>query len=370
MARNKSIRFMNNQLAHTGNTVFSSSTGTFPSSNVFNTSRSRVWTPSGHFLIDDTNNQFNANGFSASVANGNYATPAALVVALNTALDTITSGWAFAYSDVTKLFSITAPSIVVIDLSITTNSIWDTIGFGSAIYSSGVSYTAPAPRIHTSEYLSIDLGIAQHVSFVGLIGPLDELFSLSEQAVVTISASNLPDLTTPAFSVMATITTGGVLEFIDTDNEEDTTYRYWKIDIQDRENIDGTDSLKFGFCYLGNAKTFTTTNVAKGFSKNITDPSKKSTSEGGQLFFQTKPKYYQFKSMSIELMDQVERLEVEQLFYDMGISEPMFISIDPTQSISLTADEYTKYCIFDSAPDFKHVFLDYYSLSLSLREVL
>jgi len=370
MARNKNIRFMNNQLISTGNVTFSSEEAAFPFSNVLNASRSRVWTPSGHFLIDDTNNQFNADGFTATVANGNYATPAALVVAMNTALDTITTGWAFSYSDTTKLFKLTADSIVDIDLSLTTNAIWDTIGFGSSIYSSGISYEAPAPRIHTSEYLNIDLGIAQHVSFVGLIGPLDEVFSLSGQAVVTISASNLPDLTSPAFSVQATVTTGGVLEFIDGTDEDATTYRYWKIDINDRENIDGSDSLKFGFCYLGNAKTFTTTNVAKGFGKTINDPTKKQTSEGGQLFFQTKPKYYTFKSMSVELMEQAERLEMEQLFYNLGVSEPMFMSIDPTECISVTTDEYTKYCVFERAPEFKHVFLDYYSVSLDMREVL
>ena len=74
--------------------------------------------------------------------------------------------------------------------------------------------------------------------------------------------------------------------------------------------------------------------------------------------------------MSIELMEHGENVEMQQMFNDLGKTTPFFFSLDPTQCISSTGDENTKYVRFNAEPTLTHVFTNYYNLSMSLKEVL
>jgi len=375
MARNKSIRFMDNQFARTGNTTFSSEQGTFPFSNALNDRRSKYWSPNNTFIIDDTNNKIyiNSGAIIATVTNGTY-TGTTLAAEIQTQLNSVSVNWTCTYSTSTWRFTLDNPSTLGIAFQLTTNAIWDTLGFSASVEIAVGAAFDPAisdfPVIHSEEFIKVDNGVPLEVTFVGLIGPLDEVFTISKNATVTIEANNIDDFTSPPFTTTATVTDGGILEFIDTDGG-DTTYRYWKLKIQDRSNatIGGT-GFKFGYFYLGDAKTFTTTNVAKGFGKKLNDPSKTLTSENGQEFFQLKTKFHTYDSMSIELMEHGENIEMQEMFNRLGIATPFFFSLDPTQCISSTADENTKYVRFDREPALKQQHLNYYSLSMSLKEVL
>jgi len=370
MARNKNIRFMNNQFATSANTTFSSEQATFPFSNLLNDRRSKVWSPNGAFIVDNTNNKIYVDAVEGTLTNGTY-TGVTLASELETQLNVISSGWTVAYNSTTYRFELTNAAAHTINFTTTTNAVWDDIGFltVSDLATPG-TITSDDPRIHTEEFIKIDLGVQIEPTFVGLVNPIDDLFSISEQGLVTIQANNVDEFDSPALSVVATKTKDGILEHIDSDTE-DRAYRYWKIKIVDRTNTSiGPQGFKFGYFYIGDHKTFTSTNVTRGFDKEIEDPSRRFVSESGQEFFQEKIKYHTYKSMSVEVMRGVEREEMEQLFYDFGITQPLFIAIDPLNRISLSNDEHTKLMRFASKPSFKHVFLDYYNVSLALKEVI
>ena len=370
MARNKNIRFMNNQFASIVNTTFSSEQATFPSSNVLNDRRSKLWSPNGSFIIDDGNKRIYIDGSPGTITKGTY-TGSTLAAELETQFNAISSGWTVAYNSTNCRFELTNAGSRTLNFTTTTDAVWDDIGFltNSNVSTPG-TVSSDEPRVHTEEFIKVDLGVALEPTFVGLVGPIDEAFSLSNEATVTIQANNVDEFDSPQLSIVATKTAGGILEFIDSDTE-DRIFRFWKIKIEDRKNTQSsTDGFKFGYFYLGDYKTFTTTNVTRGFSKEIQDPSIRFTSESGQDFFQEKIKYYTYNSASIEVMKGQEREEMEQMFYDFGITQSFFVAIDPLNGISLSNDENTKLVRFETKPTFTHVFLDYYNFAFSLKEVI
>ena len=63
MTRNANVRFMDNNYAEliSASITYSSQLAAFPFSNAVNKFRSLVWKPSGHFLIDSTNQELYIN---------------------------------------------------------------------------------------------------------------------------------------------------------------------------------------------------------------------------------------------------------------------------------------------------------------------
>jgi hypothetical protein len=136
----------------------------------------------------------------------------------------------------------------------------------------------------------------------------------------------------------------------------------------DRQNYRGPEGLEFAFIYLGDHTTITNTNWATGFSKELTDPSNVLQSESGALFFEKRPRYLTLNNCSIQLINAQEREDIEQLFYDIGTREPMFVSIDPDVSVSLALEELTRFMVMTQPPTLDHVLRDYYNISFQMRE--
>ena len=122
--------------------------------------------------------------------------------------------------------------------------------------------------------------------------------------------------------------------------------------------------------YVGGFVQLDDTNIARGFTKAIQDPSNASTSESGHRYFDTRQKYWTFSQCAIQNMPDSERLVLEQFFFDVGISEPFFISIDPELNISSDISDYTKYVHFARPPVFNHLFTTYYNVNFELREAV
>jgi len=363
------VRFMNNNYISRVFT-YSSQQAAFPAANVYNTSRSRVWKPSGNFEVTASNKNIYINDTTdktVALTVGSY-TPATLASHIQTALNVASTSWICTY-DSSSTFKFTIErSAGTADLrkSQTTNSAWDMLGFSGNTDLSGSPFVADEQRNHTSEWVQCDLGVPQQATFVGLISGIDEIFTLSETATVKIKANNIDFWTSPPVDITIDVEDAGCLKFIDVINT--ASYRYWRVEFVDRLNYRGPEGIKIAYVYVGDHVTMTNTNIARGFSKQLIDPSNVLESENGALFFETRPRYLSISSAQIQLLNGAELREIEQTFYDLGVREPFFISIDPSMAVSDSLGELTRFMVMTAAPTFDHIIRDYYNIQFEMRE--
>lgn len=371
--RNHRIRFMQNNFAKLTNAQieYSSELPSFPFTNSTNPFRSRVWKTSGFFeIVLDSNDKLYINDGSDKTITltGSFTTPALFASYLQTQLNAASSGWTVSYSSTTFSFQISRTSSATLRLSQTTNAVWDTIGFTTTTDLVGTSFDADQQRNHTEERVTFDLGYNATINFFAMIGPLDELFSISADATITLMASNLNLWDNPPLSVNISVTSKGAMRFLD--DLGDTGYRFWRVRVVDRLAIAGPTAMSIGVLYLGDYLTLSNRNISVGFGTDTIDPSTITESESGALHFDTRTKYTKFSSASIGLLDRDDKDNLKQMFDVLGKTTPFFVSIDPTLCISNGLDEFTKYVIFGSEPSFNHVIRDIFSMTLEFREVV
>ena len=365
----KKIRFMANNFLESTFTYSSQKTG-FPASNATNTSRSKVWRPAGNFEITSSNNSIYINDGSnktVTLTSGSY-TYSSLATHVQTQLNASSSSWTCTYSTTTNKFTIARSSGTrIMRFSQTTSAAWDTLGYTQTADTTGSpsSFIADEARIHTSEWLKCDMGVAQEATFAALIGPIDSVFTLSSAATVKVQASNLDSWAAPPVDVTVPVGSAAMKML---DDDIGTAYRYWRIVIIDRLNPLGPEGLEIGYAYLGDHKTVTLSNIATGFSKSLVDASVPLQSESGALFFESRPRYLSISGAEIQLLNGTEYDELEQLFYDLGISTPFIVSIDPGTEVSRNLTDLTRLVVMSSPPQIQHIIRDYYTIQFEMRE--
>lgn len=372
--RNHRVRFMdNNYHEDTSITITKSSElSGFPLSNSKDTARFRQHKFAGNFTIDATNNRIyideGGGQIPGTLVSGNY-TPATLAAEIQTRLNAIgANAWTCTYNTSTYSFEITASPSSTLLLSNQTNAVWDTIGFITTTDKTGTSFSADEQRNHTSEWIQWDLGVAQPVNFFAMIGKLSETFTISSQATITLEGNNINDFSAAPLSRTLTRSDLGVYEFLD--DLTDTTYRYWRLTIVDKFNLLGPEGIAISHLYLGDYTTLSKYNVATGFNKAYVDPSQVAVSESGAEYFNERQKYLEFSNLNIQYTQASDRRELEQLFYDKGISTAFYICFDPTLKCSEGLEELTKFVRFREQPTFSHVLADTYALSFNIKEIV
>lgn len=375
------IRFMDNNYndAEATNVIAtkSSESASFPASNARDPKRSRVWKPAGHFEITSANNKiyiFDGADKTATLTLGHYTTGALLATEVATQLNAVSSNWSCVYnaSPIAGTFKFrinrTTGASRVLRFSQTTTAAWDTLGFTQSLDSPAFPWVADEPRNHTDEWYQIDTVNPMEVTFVAAIGPIDEDFSVSSSATIQVQANNIDLWSSPPLSVTLDRSDRGAFKFLDHLAEADRIYRYWRFRFIDRTNPIGPSSFKIGNLYFGDYLTLATTNVSRGFSKRSVDPSNRGFSESGVTYTNRRPKYREFSSLDIQNIPGDEHRSIEQLFFDLGVGENFYVSLDPTLGVSSSLDELTFYALFDNAPTFSHLFKDYYRIGFELRE--
>lgn len=365
----KSLRFMANNFLESTMT-YSSQVTAFPATNSINTSRSRVWKFGGNFEIISSNKKIYINDGSdktITLTEGSY-TYSTLASHIQTQLNASSSNWTCTYNNsATFKFTINRSSgTAVLRLSVTTDASWDTLGYTGTSDRSTPAFVADEQRNHTSEWIKCDLGVPQLATFVGIISGIDEIFSLSEEASVKIQANNIDYWVSPPVDV--TVDIGDISAMKILDDDVVSNYRYYRVQIIDRRNYLGPEGMRIAYIYVGDHTTITTSNMARGFSKELTDPSNVLQSESGALFFETKPRYLTISGAQVQLLSGDERRELEQLFYDLGVRTPFFVSIDPGEEVTGTLEELTRFVVMTRSPTLEHIIRDYYNISFEMRE--
>ena len=369
---NHRIRFYNEN--YVSQASYSSELASFPGDNIKNTQRSKVWVPSGHFEITTSNQALYIDDGSPKTVNittGDYTTPAALATQIQADLNAASSNWTVSYSTTLYKFTISNSSSVTLRYSQTSNAIWDTLGFTGSSDTTAVTFEADAQRNHTEEYILIDIGYQETMEFFALTWPLGSVAPFTNNSTVTLQANNTNNWTSPPLEeTLSPLDNGFFKALEDSTGVKTYNYRYWRVKIEDKTNPGGPEALKIGHVYLGTYITLTNRNTRRGFTKSIVDPSRRSESESGVLYFDSKVKYRRFEGVLLEFLDAADRLALEQFFHDVGTSVPFYVSLDPTECISEDLDELTLYCVLEDMPRLTQIKLDIYSLGLSMREVL
>lgn len=371
----KNVSFCNYNYADSDATItVSSEHATYAAANASNVIRTKIWQPTGNFEITTSNNviryDYGGGIEDVNVATGTY-TAAELATAVQTALNSplASSGWTCTYSTTTLKFTIAIAGGDTLYFNFTTNTIWDTLGYTSGVETFTDSFVADEQRIHTSEWYKVDNGAAKQVNAVCVICPQTEIFGISTLGSVRFQGNNLDAWDAPSLDVELTVGERGIFKFFDED-VTDTEYRYHRIKFIDPQNPDGSEDLRVGFIYIGDIEHIDSSNVGQGFSKAQEDPSTVLESENGQRYYDTRPKYDTFSAMSLTNVTATDRVKIEQVFNDFGIHTPLFISFDPGQLVETDPSVYTRYFYFDGKPNFTHLFLTYYAVSMSFRECL
>lgn len=356
-----------------GSITASSALVSFPARNLSNSARSKLWKPAGNFEITTSNNKIYIDDGSpktVTITSGNF-TPAALATQITTDLNAASSGWTVTYDLTTEFkFTIVNSGSVTLRFSVTTDALWDDIGYTLTVDTVGTSFKAQEQRNHTDEWYQLDAGAAVAQSAFMVVGLIDEVFNLSTNAVIKLQASNVDIWTAPPLDLTITRSDRGLFNFFDDLDEVTRTYRYWRFFFQDKLNPRGPEGLSFGHMYIGDFLTTDSTNMAGGFGKTQVDPSVRSLSDSGAAFFDTKTKYHSISAVSYQVIFENDRLNLEQLYNDFGKDRPLFVAIDPKLEVSPTLDELTYYANFDGDVRITHLFRDKYSVRLVLREAV
>lgn len=366
MAANSSIKNLASDRV-----TFSSELAAFPYTNCQHDLRSKVYKFSGRFKITASNKHIyvrkNPDDLDVVLVEGSYATGALLAAHIQTQLNAVSSGWACTYSSTTFKFTITNTGAVVLVLETTTNAIWDAIGYTTGVDLAGTSFVADQIRNHTTEEIVWDLGASTEITFFSMIGLVNQTFNISDVATINLYANSINDFTSPPLSRTLTRSDRGVFEFLD--DLTVTSFRWWKLEFEDRTNTLGPN-LSLSHIYLGNYLTFENREVGHNYNKAMIDPSVVSTSEGGSLYFDTKPKFSAFTELRLDILTRDNKDDLEAMFYRVGKTVPFYCSIDPLKTYTDDVSELTKFVYFSAEPSFNHTFRDMFSTALNVREAV
>lgn len=336
--------------------------------------RYEYWRPSGNFEITSANRVISINDGADKTVNltiAAYATGVALASHIQTSLNAASTNWTCTYSNTTRKFTIGRVSgTSILRFTVTANATWDTLGYTQVTDTpAGTGLAAVEARNHTSEWFKVDFGAPVEVGFIGMIGRPDGGIGLSAGATVKVMANIVDDFSSPPINVTVTPEDTGVFKFLD---GLTPTYRWWKVEIFDRETpvSTGADGYQFTQVYLGDYVTPETVNFRVGFSAIQEDPALVQTSQTGVGFYKIYPKFWRFESLTAEYISDEDRAAVLKVFRDLGVSVPLFVSLDPLVQVSQSLGEFTKFMRFETAPRLNHILRNLYSFDASFREVI
>ncbi|MDZ4678396.1 MAG: hypothetical protein SGI74_12905 [Oligoflexia bacterium] len=357
----------------------SSENPSFPAVNVYNKKRrSKVWRTQGFWEITSLNNKLifretTTVDLTATIAVSNYASTVLLMAAIKAALEVAgASVYTITQDLISKKIKVTSDGLggggifelINTDVLSTLASV---IGFDISTDKTGaLTYTADFLKIHTKEFLTLDLGISTNPQCFLLIGKRNAPIQFSSSATLKLQANATDAWTSPTFETTLTYNEKTIL-LINPTGLSPTPLRYWRLLIQDSANPNGF--IEIGSLYLGNF--YSTQRGAAQFplKSSFVDRSTSVISEGGQIFSGVREKTQEF-SLDWNGLTYSELEVFNDIFQKMGTSVPFFVILDPDGAFSSSQNFYSRYVKFSSDPNFLLESPNNFSFSMQLREEL
>jgi hypothetical protein len=351
-------RFSYNNYLDASTIETSGTQSSYPVTNLFHPIRSKLWKASNLYEIHEKNCNIYINGTTYTVDTGSYT-----FAQLKTKIETACASQGLTLSQGSGdriIISFLADK--TLNISNQTDAIWFTLGFLGTTNRTGSILSADERRYNTGAWIKVDLGMPQDVDFAALLAPAGETFAC-DTATIRLQGNNL-DLWQDDMPVDQEFEVSGDGAFFSGTVEQPC--RFWRIFIDDRTN----NAIQAAVGFMGSSVIPVNTNIATGFSRSREDTSIKLVSENGTFYIDRRPKVLSLSSISVQLLKDDELMELEQLFYDLGIEKPFFLSIDPKKQVSQKLSQMTHYVAVTSPLQLQHVLRGYYNLSIELREVV
>lgn len=353
----KNARFAyNNYLDAVTLSATSSQTG-YPVSNCVNSIRSKLYKPQNLFEIHSKNSKIYIDSVTYDMPLGTYTSAELiaefnLIPSIDCTLNFSDTGFSLTSNSTDKTFN----------FSNQTDAIWSTLGFLKTLDETKMSVTADEIRFNSGVWIKVDLGMPQNMDFAALLPVANEAFSCNT-AMIKMQGNNI-DYWLDDIPVNLDFEVSDEGAFFSGNPSQPC--RYWRIFIDDTTN----DAIEIAVAFMGSAVICNNTNIATGFIRTREDTSIKLVSENGTLYIDRRPKVLSLSSVSVQFLRADELLEMEQLFYDLGVEKPFFLCIDPSKQVSSKLAQMTHYVSATNPLQLQHVIRDYYNLSIELREVL
>jgi hypothetical protein len=359
------------------NSDVSSEQAAFPIENAYNSRRrSKVWRSSGYWKIKAENNgiAFSEGGptLYASITVQAYNSTALFMAGLKAALEAAGANTYTVTQNSNYRFNISSSggtfSLITTDPLFTSAEI---LGFDDSVdYTGATQYTADLLRIHTSEWVLWDMGIASNPNAFALIQQRNKAIDLTETALITLKGNhtNPPDWDAPVYEavipyddeVIAKVTTeaSGVLAT--------QALRYWRLEITDQNPL---GYISAGAFFLG--LTYVPTGGCAVFplDDDLVDLTQTIRSEGGQSFSDILPKTEDY-NFSFNMLNKDDVEEIKEYWDRFGTGVPFFILLDSVNAFSSSINRQLKFVKFLNEPKFKYFSPGKWSMTVNLREEL
>lgn len=340
---------------------YSSQLTAAPATNVYDkTRRSDVWRSQGYWNVTASNNKIIfretlAVDLTATIAVAEYSTDASFLTAIKTALEaTGASTYTVARDTTSNKIKITSDGLggggvfqlMWTDVLSTAATI---LGFSTAADDTGaLTYTADTLKIHTSEWLDFDLGIASNPKAFVILGNRNEAIKLSTNATIKLQGNATRTWATPSYEATLTYNEESIGVF-NSDGLHGSGLRYWRLYIEDASNAFGY--VEISNLYLGDTIEPTTGCVQFPLAIEHVDLSTNEVSDGGQIFSRIKQQTCDIRLEWFALTN-TETEALRDFFGDVGTYYPFFISMDPNTVFSSSYSRWVKLARFTAPPTF------------------
>jgi len=358
----------------------SSEQSAFPAENMLNKQRrSKVWRSQGYWQIVSGENTIvfqedGATDLVATIAVANYSTTTSFRAAVKAALEaasvnsvtyTVTQNSNFKFVIASNgnggaTFDIIWSDAQSLDMAAV-------MGFNTVADDSGaLSYIADELKIHTSEWILMDLGISSNPEAFILTGPRNDANKISPSAVIKLQGNETNNFTAPSYEQV--ITYDEELMSVTSDTGLHTEgLRYWRIEIVDQNPL---GYVEIGSIFLGNYLTLDRGAIQFPLKNNQIDRTVTVYSEGGQTFSDILPKTQSFGlEWSALTKGEIESV-LDNVWDQFGTGIPFFIMLDPNLAFSTKTSKMIRYVKFKEAPDYSLDRPNFFSLSVKLEEQL
>lgn len=343
----------------------SSSDSEFPSTNLRNHHLSKVWRTAGCFEITSSNRYFDFyDGASKTVTidAGNY-TGAELATAIENGLNSTAAATDHTVTFEDGLFTIATPTGITLEFATganTANTIASTIGFQAINTASNTEHIGGYQRIHTSEWVEVDLRTITEIDSVAIIFNPSSSIVFSGAATIKVQANSSNNWSAPAVDVTLSIdeTYGVATHFF----SGDQSYRYWRFYFKEIDNPNGY--LEIPKLFLSKASQIQNPDI--GFSHVISDESKSSRTSYGQKFSDIYPSSRSF-SLNYTALTAAEMETLYNISQRVGTVTPIAFCLDP-DGTDFDKDRFFLYGYLDGKVPQDHSFLTYFNTGISIQE--
>lgn len=348
----------------------SSEQSAFPSSNIQDPFRSKVWRSSGHYDVDWSNYQFTINtgaDIVVTLTRAIYTTETALATEIQTQLNSVSSGFTVSYSTATNKFSITRSSAFSALWTVSQNTA-SLLGFNPAVDDTGLlTYEADSRRIaYPAEWLKFDFGITRNPKAIILIDNLEEKIKIQPSITMKLQGAISDSWNSPE-EISLSYNSENITK-INIDGLFSQPYRYNRLLIEDVNNPLGYQQI--GKIYLGDVFELESSDVQRALEEDTVDLSRTQRAIGGEVYSDERPSYDVFSNIFIEYCNKNDVDTIKSIYDVHRTHTPFFVSIDSEAKATNDVSEWTKYVRFSRPPKYQTVTKDIWNIRIQVEELL